>query len=72
MYSTRYIKTEKYPNKKFVHWINKVEKIVHATSHMYLLDLPDNMYMVNFESGMSSVMMAKEVLDDIVEEFHDY
>jgi hypothetical protein len=43
-------------------WVNKVERIVYASLQMYLDDLPDENYRVNFDDGMSPEDMAKIII----------
>ena len=38
-------------DKKFVNWINKVEKKIFDKFEWNLLDLPDEAYMLNFENN---------------------
>jgi hypothetical protein len=51
----------------FCQWIDRVEEIVGESTGFRLLDLPDEMYMPNFENGMSIFKMASI----IIKSFHD-
>ncbi len=64
LYSTDYKK--KHPmwlnDKEFIDWMDCVEKIVLAEIGHYLLDLPDELYRVNFDNGTHFKVMAKTVI----------
>lgn len=66
-YSEWYIKRCKkegsVPNTKFVKWINDVEQLVYAEIGCYLVNLPDELYAVNFEKGIDSKNMAKFIIN---------
>lgn len=49
---------------RFLNWMLQVEKIVYSQIGFTLNDLPDELYGVNFEDGMTSEEMASIVLDD--------
>jgi hypothetical protein len=51
-------------DRQFMEWINQVEYLVMSKLKIELLELPDEMYMVNFESGTSSEDMAKQVIQN--------
>lgn len=48
----------------FFDWINNVEYIVLNKINMYLLELPDEAYIINYEHGMSYIEMAKKIIYD--------
>lgn len=56
---------------KFCDWINNVGNIVLNTVGFHLLELEDEMYMENFENGMTSNEMACIVINHF-EKFRDY
>jgi len=47
----------------YFEWMNTVETIVFNHTGLYLDDLPDETYRINFDDGMSCVDMAKIVID---------
>jgi len=49
---------------KFVNWVNNVETIVFNVMFVTLLDLPDEMYRINFENGVSPKNMAQIVINN--------
>ena len=52
-------------------WVDKVAKIVYASLQMYLEDLPDEKFRINFDDGMSPEDMAKIIIepyDDLIRE----
>jgi len=49
----------------YTEWIIKVEKIVYASIQMYLDDLPDENYRINFDDGMIPEEMAKIIIGPI-------
>lgn len=53
-----------YQTKRFLEWINKVENIVYNKIHFGLLDLPDEDYMLYFESGCLVTTMAQKIIND--------
>lgn len=61
-YRVRCEKDRETPNKKFIAWIDCVELQVYDTLGCSLLNLPDEMYFVNFEDGVSSKDMANQVI----------
>ena len=62
-YSSYYLSKNSEPNTKFVDWINNVEKNVLELFGVNLLDIPDENYMGNFESGYSSNQMVQIIQD---------
>lgn len=52
------------PDTKFIKWIDQVEQIVFTNIGFNLLDLPDQMYMISFEEGITPQEMANQVLSD--------
>ena len=58
----------------YIEWMIKVEKIVYESVQMYLDDLPDENYRINFDDGMCHEDMARIVLryiepiDDMINE----
>ena len=50
-------------NISYFEWINTVETIVFNHTGLYLDDLPDETYRINFDDGMSAQDMAKIVTD---------
>ena len=63
LYSSYYLSKNSEPNTKFVDWINNVEKNVLELFGFNLLDIPDEDYMGNFESGYSSNQMVQIIQD---------
>lgn len=51
-------------DREFMAWMDLVEYIVLSELKMELLELPDEMYMINFESGVSPEVMADKVIHD--------
>ena len=52
-------------------WVDKVAKIVYASLQMYLEDLPDEKFRINYDDGMSPEDMAKIIIepyDDLIRE----
>ena len=47
---------------KFLNWMDKIEVYVKEKINVYLLDLQDEMYRYNFESGMKYRQMAKLII----------
>jgi hypothetical protein len=54
-----YLNKEKEPNIHFVNWISKVEYKIKQEFGCELLDLPDEDYMLYFESSYSPNMMVQ-------------
>lgn len=50
-------------DKKFLEWMDRIEKDVEAKSGLGLLDLPDQNYMESFERGIDYETMVDEVLE---------
>ena len=48
----------------FFSWRSKVEKIVYNNLKVFLDDLPDENYRINFENGVSAQTMAEIVLSN--------
>ena len=44
---------------EYYEWVDQVEKIIHDRYGIYLLDLPDDLYHVNFSSKCSVEKMVK-------------
>ena len=65
-YSKYCIANKQKPNKKFIKWMNNIEKIVLQKSQLYLLDLPDQPYMIMFENNENYKIIAKFILDDLL------
>lgn len=63
-YLSKYEKCPETIDRGFVLWINSVENQVYNTLNLKLLDLPDEMYFVNFENGVSSKNMAEYVIEN--------
>jgi len=59
LYSSYYLSKNSEPNTKFVDWINNVEKNVLERFGFNLLDIPDEDYMGNFESGYEPEQMVQ-------------
>jgi hypothetical protein len=59
LYSSYYLSKNSEPNTKFVDWINNVEKNVLELFGVNLLDIPDEDYMGNFESGYEPNQMVQ-------------
>ena len=53
----------------FCKWIDKVETIILKRIKIHLLDLPDEMYMPNFERGMTARKMATIVIKSFIEDY---
>lgn len=49
-------------DEQFCEWIDEVEDGVLSNTHHYLLDLPDEMYMMYFEDGYSVSEMIHIVI----------
>jgi hypothetical protein len=49
-------------NYDFAKWIDSIEDFVFAITSCFLLDLPDEMYMTNFENKMKWQEMAFQVV----------
>lgn len=49
---------------EFINWMNLIEYIVENKLGLKLLDLPDEMYRVYFEDGITYEKMAKMVIDN--------
>lgn len=68
-YSTYYVKkcnrNNTQINRKFVDWMNKIEMTVMSKTGLHLLDLLDEGYMINFESGFSPTEMVKIILAEL-------
>ena len=64
-YSTHYrascLKDNIKVDEKFIMWINSVERVILKKFNTYLLDLPDELYMVSFEENMTPNDMIKIV-----------
>lgn len=58
-YVRRYLNKEKEPNMQFAFWISKVEFKIKQKYGFELLDLPDENYLVYFESSYSPDMMIQ-------------
>lgn len=56
-----YLNREPKPNFSFAYWISKVEFKLKQKYGFNLLDLPDEDYMVYFESSYSPNMMVKVI-----------
>jgi hypothetical protein len=56
----------------FCDWIDKVEKLVFDKISISLLDLDDELYMVNFEQGLSSCEMSKIIIEHYQENYDEY
>jgi hypothetical protein len=54
-----YLNKEQEPNIRFINWISKVEYKIKQEFGYELLDLPDEDYMLYFESSYSPNMMVK-------------
>jgi hypothetical protein len=48
----------------FFSWRSRVEKIVYDNLKIFLDDLPDENYRINFENGVSAQTMAEIVLSN--------
>jgi hypothetical protein len=48
----------------FFSWRSRVEKIVYDNLKVFLDDLPDENYRINFENGVSAQTMAEIVLSN--------
>jgi hypothetical protein len=64
-YSTYYIQKNKKYNKRFISWINKVEKSICKKYKLNLLDLPDQPYMILFEKNISPNKVISIISFDI-------
>ena len=53
-------------NDQFVTWINTIENSIFTKYNLRLRDIPDELYMVSFEGGMTSDEMTKVVFDNLV------
>jgi hypothetical protein len=51
------------PNKKFISWIEKVEKKISTLLQVTLLDLPDEDYTIYFEEEYSPEEMCKIIFE---------
>ncbi len=51
------------PNMDFVTWINNVERIILEYTGYNLLDIPDEPYMINFESGLTIDDMVSIIME---------
>jgi len=58
-----YLNIETKPNMQFAHWISKVEFKIKYKYGFNLLDLPDEDYMIYFESSYSPDMMVQVILE---------
>lgn len=69
LYSTYYIKKCNKDNSqidyKFVNWMDEIETTVTSKTGLRLLDIPDENYMVNFESGYSPTEMVEIILSQL-------
>lgn len=65
-YVMRCNKTQIEPVNNFIIWVNCVENQVQKKLGCGLLDLPDEMYYVNFEYGVTSKDMANQVIENNV------
>jgi hypothetical protein len=61
-----YLKKNPNPDKKFIAWINKVEKIVFRELNMKLHDIQDQPYMMSYEDGFTPEQMAAEIIADML------
>lgn len=70
-YSTHYkrtcSKTKTKVNKKFITWIDRIEKSVNNTLKLDLLDLPDEPFMIMFEEGVKT----KKVVEMMVQDYQE-
>lgn len=67
-YSKYYIKKKNNmlseSDKKFIKWMDEIEKIVFNELQCDLLDLPDENYMESFEIGVKSIDMANSITNN--------
>lgn len=71
-YSSHYKVNNLEADQKFVKWIDEVEKLVFNTIHQYLLDLEDELYMDNYENGLTPKQMASIVIAHYHNFYNDY
>jgi hypothetical protein len=62
-YISWYLNINPKPNKKFIDWISIIEKFIQEKIKLTLLDLPDEDYMIYFESNYTPTDMIKIILD---------
>jgi len=69
-YSSKYaascVKSNIAVNQQFIAWINTVENSVLSKYELYLNDIPDELYMVSFEDGVTADEMANIVSDNLM------
>ena len=58
-----YLKSTNEPNIKFANWMNKVESKIKNKFNFELLDLPDEDYMMYFESLYTPNQMVQIILE---------
>lgn len=49
---------------EFMKWMDEIEHIVFKSKNVYLLDIPDQNYMVMFEGGHSAKSVATHIIKD--------
>lgn len=67
-YASNYIQSCKRHNEMidvdFIDWMNQIESFVKSITGLNLLDLPDEMYMINYEQGTTWQLMAYTVVNN--------
>jgi len=66
-YSDYYKQSVSEPDKQFIKWINKIEKIVYEKTKIPLLDFADRDYMIMFEEQTDQL----EIIEDIMKEYNN-
>lgn len=51
-------------DKKFIIWMDKIEKYVFFSIGMYLLDLPDEEYMYYFQNNVSYEYVGNKIINE--------
>ena len=70
-YSDLYRKNtpSQYLNERFIKWVDKVEYKFNKKYNMYLLDIPDQLYMHYFENGLSPNDMFNIIEEEVIDEY---
>lgn len=58
-----------YLNERFIKWVDKVEYKFNKKYNMYLLDIPDQLYMHYFENGLSPNDMFNIIEEEVIDEY---
>jgi len=71
-FTNRYTTTyNKITDQKHKEWMDEIEDYVYSKLELYLLDLPDEPYRMDYDDGITASTIAKRIVSDYMSYWKD-